>query len=349
MQNRITLSEALQLENALFIDVRSPQEFAEGKIYGAVNVPLLNNEERALVGTIYRNEGGEKARDKGFAAIAPKLPDLVKQIKAFSRQSNHLIIYCWRGGMRSKSVTDLLRIVGVEAKQLEGGYKKYRNYVLDTLQNFPLKPKIIMLCGSTGTGKTKILQLLAQKNLPVIDLEELAHHRGSVFGHVGIKDVPQAKEFDTQLLHLLTEFNDRPYIIVECESKRIGSVYLPDVLYQAMQNGKKILLTAPMEVRILRLMEEYLDVYQQNKLEIIEKAEHLRPRLGNKKTNNLLNLLKQDNIKEAVKILLTDYYDPLYGYETGNKFEFAKCIEADDLEKAAKMIADYLDEEDSAV
>ncbi|HWR43093.1 tRNA 2-selenouridine(34) synthase MnmH [Sporomusa sp.] len=344
LNNVIRVEEAVTLDRPTFIDVRSPEEYSVGHIPGAVNIPLFNNDERAHVGATYKQIGVEEAKHLGLAIVSTKLPDIVGQVRQLHKSGQKVVMYCWRGGMRSKSIVNVLEMMGVSTSQLLGGYKAYRQYVLDRLRTFEIKPLIVVLCGSTGTGKTIILNRLAKRNIPVIDLEKLANHRGSVFGQIGLGRPATAQNFDAELLKELEVFNDQPYIVVECESKRIGNVYLPDSLFNAMRQGKKMLLSTDVEIRIDRLIEEYLDIYSNNQEAIIASIESLRKRIGNKKADHLLERFKSGNIRDVVKVLLMDYYDPMYGYEKTDPSDYDTCVKADDVEQATDDIIQYLQE-----
>lgn len=342
MHKIITFEKAQQINNPIYIDMRSPSEFAAGHIPGALNIPLFSDIEREQVGIIYRNISVEDAKQSGLAIVSPKLPAIVSQIHTLYKTGRTVIVYCWRGGMRSKSVVSVLELMGVQAFQLLGGYKAYRRYVLESLNNFSLKPEIVVLCGSTGVGKTSLLTILEEKKVPVINLEKLANHRGSAFGHVGLGKPQTAQNFDALLLDELERLNSENYIIVECESKRIGNVYLPEVLYQAMQQGRKILAYANIDIRISRLISEYTGLYEHNSEAILNSLKSLSKRLGNKKTNKLLDDFAGGRIREVVYTLLVDYYDPLYGYEKANPDYFDFQVNADNFEKAATQIIEYL-------
>lgn len=330
------------MDNPIYIDMRSPSEFRDGRIPGAINIPLLDDEERGRVGTVYKTVGPEEAKQLGLTVVSGKLPDIVSQIRNAYKTGRTVIIYCWRGGMRSKSVVSILELMGIPAYQLIGGYKAYRRYVLDSLAAFPLNPRVIVLSGSTGVGKTALLKTLAEQGVPVIDLERLANHRGSAFGQVGLGRPETAQNFDAAILGELHRLNNEPYIVVECESKRIGNVYLPHVLYQAMQNGKRILAFTDIETRITRLIEEYLAIYNENRDGIISSIKTLKNRLGAAKTEKLLDAFAANRTREVVHTLLVDYYDPLYGYEKANPGNFDYKVDATDFDEAAARIIDYL-------
>lgn len=342
MHNIIKVEEAVKLGSPVFVDMRSPGEYAAGHIPSAVNIPLFDDEERCVVGTTYRQIGVEEAKQQGLAYVSMKLPDIVEQVRRLNNSGRTVIVYCWRGGMRSKSLVTVLELMGISACQLLGGYKAYRQHVLDRLRDFEVKPVIIVLCGSTGTGKTVILQQLYQRNIPVIDLENLANHRGSVFGQIGLGKPATAQNFDAVLLQELDKLNDQPYIVVECESKRIGNVYLPDCLFKAMQQGKKLLVSASLETRVDRLIQEYLDIYSDNAEAILASIDSLRKRLGNKKTDNLVAEFKAGKVRDVVRVLLMEYYDPMYGYEKADPDEYSFFIDADNLEQATEIITRYL-------
>ena len=338
----IDLKTALELKQAIFIDVRTPAEYEEGHITGAVNIPLLSNNERAEIGIIHKNEGSDEAKKRGLEIVSTKLPILVAQVKEAARNSKETVVYCWRGGMRSKSLVGILDIMGIKALQLSGGYKVYRRFVLEELKNFEVAPEIMVLCGSTGVGKTMILERLTQKGICVIDMEGMANHRGSAFGHVGMGKPATAQAFDAELLSALKAGNEQMYMFVECESKRIGNVYIPDALFKAMRTGVKILLKADINVRIRRLIGEYTDSATKNINEIKGCIEALRTKLGNRKTDSLHQELLQGNFEQVAHVLLKDYYDPLYGYEVAEKNNFAAVIDTGNPERAVADIEDFL-------
>jgi tRNA 2-selenouridine synthase len=341
----ISLEETLKLDNVIYIDMRSPNEFEQGHIPGAVNIPLFSNEERAEVGTIYKKVGNDEAKMKGLAIVSTKLPNLVSQIRAMYKKGGTVVVYCWRGGMRSKSLVTILEIMGITAYQLLGGYKAYRRYVLDSLEKFILIPRIVVLCGSTGVGKTILLNKLEKRGMPIIDLEALANHRGSVFGQIGLGKPATAQNFDANLLKKLQSLNSEPYIAVECESKRIGNIYLPDVLYNAMQKGTKILVKANIETRIQRLIAEYTGIYNENYEGIIASIKAISKRLGVKNAQKLIEDFSQGKINEVVRTLLVEYYDPLYGYETCNHGNYDMVIDAENLDQTIDSLVSYLNQE----
>lgn len=341
----ISIEQAMGLPKCLFIDTRSPSEFEQGHIPGAINVPLLEDEERAVVGTLYKQCGQEQAKQKGLEFVSGKLADMVKKISdcRAAVPDAALVVYCWRGGMRSKSVVTILELMGIAGCQLAGGYKAYRRHVQERLTEFSLQPTLIVLCGSTGSGKTTLLQLLADRQVPVIDLEQLANHRGSAFGQVGLGRPATAQNFDAQLLLLLEQYNREPFIVLECESKRVGNVYLPDRLCDAMRTGRRVLIRSGIDTRVRRLIAEYTDVLQPQDPQIITSITSLTKRLGKKKVAGLLLDYEEGRLTEFTRTLLADYYDPLYGYETASPESFDLVVEAEDLDRAATEISQYID------
>jgi tRNA 2-selenouridine synthase len=338
----ISLQDALKTSNRLFIDVRTPQEFLQGHLPGAVNIPLFSNEERATVGTLYKQVSVDAAKERGLEFVSPKLPAIIKSITDYAKQDYQIIIYCWRGGMRSKSVVTLLNSLNIAAWQLAGGYKIYRRYVLDCLEKYKIRPEIIVLSGSTGIGKTAILKKLAAKGHPVIDLEGLANHRGSVFGQIGLGKSTTTPMFEAAVLDCLEKFQDKAYIIVECESSQIGNVYIPKVLREAMHSGKKILLEASVLTRVHRIIEEYSSNQAIDKEKIAHCIQGISKHLGRKKTTFLLECLDSNQIELLVDSLLVDYYDPLYGYDNSPKAEYEAIINVESFEQAIAELDTYL-------
>ena len=341
----ISIKQALEITNCLFVDARSSAEYEQGHIPGAVNIPLLENEERALVGTLYKQSGPEPAKKKGLEIVSVKLASMVGEIASLMQQSpgSTLVVYCWRGGMRSKSLVTILELMGIASFQLIGGYKAYRQQVQECLQNLVLRPQIFVLCGSTGVGKTTLLQLLADRGVPVVDLEKLANHRGSAFGQVVLGKPATAHNFYAELLQILHSYNDKPYLFVECESKRVGNVYLPENLYARMQSGHKILVHASIATRIKRLIAEYTDVLTPNNTEIVASFASLGKKLGKKKIAQLTEEYQAGDIIAVTRFLLEGYYDPLYGYETAPANRFELVVDAEDLSQAADEIVQYLE------
>ncbi len=322
----ITIKEALE-DDYIFIDVRTPKEFEEATIPGSVNIPLFSNEERAIVGKLYTKVGQQEAIEKGYEFVQNKLPGLLQDMK--KHEGKKIVVFCWRGGMRSKSLCMLLENLGFKVMQLEGGYKEYRRYVIEQLKNYKPKARFIVLYGMTGSGKTKMLKEFINS----LDLEELAQHRSSLFGDIGLKPRSQ-KMFESLLMKRLEELKEKNYIITEGESKKIGNVIIPQTLFNEMQKGIKVKVETSMECRIKNLVECYTSKEDEK---IKEKIKILSKRLGNKKTEKMLKLFENKKFEEVAKMLLEEYYDPLYAHTINNQ-EYALVIKPEEI-KAIEQLA----------
>ncbi|HVJ49517.1 tRNA 2-selenouridine(34) synthase MnmH [Desulfitobacterium sp.] len=340
MIREITVEELENLENPIFVDVRSEGEYREATIPGALNLPLLNNEERAQVGTTYTQTSPKLAREEGLKFISPKLPNLVQQVEHWSEQGP-LVLFCWRGGMRSKALATVLDLMGVSVYRLKGGYKAYRKTVFDFFeQNSSLK--FFVLRGNTGVGKTEILTQLKRDGYPVIDLEKLANNRGSVFGDLGLGAPPSQKTFEALLYDELGKIraNGHSYLVVECESKRLGRVTLPVKFYDAMQQGTQILVYDSIPNRVNRLIKEYTEIPEAIP-QIQAALLRLDKTLGQKKIEEYNSLLDGNHLANFTGNLL-DYYDALYGYPNEASFDYDFSVSQCYPEHAIRELEGYL-------
>lgn len=297
-------------QNLPIIDVRSPGEYAHAHMPGAVNIPLFDNEERAQVGTKYKNAGKDAAVLLGLTLVGPKLADFVKQSKKLNPQDKEVLVHCWRGGMRSSSFAWLLDTAGLTASTLVGGYKAYRNAVL---ASFAGPHNLIILGGKTGSGKTDILKELARQGEQIIDLEGLANHKGSSYGAIGQLPQPTTEQFENGLFTQLRQLNRNAgpstrRIWLEDESRSIGSCFVPMPLWQQMRTAPVAFIDVPKACRIQRLVTEYADI-DHNLL--IEATERIRKRLGGKATKEALEALAQHDYATVADLTL-DYYDKAY-------------------------------------
>lgn len=340
MSGQITIQEALKLREAVFIDLRSPGEYRRGSIPGAVNIPLFDDEEREIIGILYKKDE-EQAKVKGLSLATPKLPAIIEKIKTLSLDRTP-VIYCWRGGMRSQSIHNVLEALGIPAYRLEGGYKSFRRFILDKLSSYELNKPLFVLNGLTGTGKTEVLNLLMEMGCPCIDLEGLACHRGSLFGHLGFEETRSQKDFDALLLDRLQELKDAEYLIIEGEGKRIGSIYQPDFLFRAIREGKHILLTAPLNIRVERLLKEYTPATDFEREKVKEAILSLKKYVGTKNIKQFLLLLKERNYRELVSRLCRLYYDRLYDDSKPEKTDFIFIVDSSDTTKAALQIKEFV-------
>ena len=307
--------------SSIIIDVRSPAEYEHAHIPGALNLPLFDNDERAMIGTTYKKQSREAAIKAGLPLFGNKMLPMIETVESWmaaAQKENHLTkptlyVHCWRGGMRSAAVAWLLDLYGYKVIQLTGGYKAYRNWVLEQFTiAYPLK----VLGGYTGSGKTEILHALQEKNYSVIDLEGLAHHKGSAFGAIGQLAQPSQEMFENILAKKLWEVNkNKKPIWIEDESQRIGTVLIPTPLFHLMRNSTCYFMTIPFEQRLLFILEGYGKFDQQS---LIEATERIQKRLGGLETKNAVEHIMQGELKEAFSILLK-YYDKWYEKNAQNQ------------------------------
>jgi tRNA 2-selenouridine synthase len=287
------------------IDVRSPGEFERAHIPGAINVPLFTNEERALVGTKYKNAGKDPAVLLGLEMVGPKLADFVRKVKKISPQKQ-VLVHCWRGGMRSGSFAWLLDTAGFEVNTMSGGYKAYRNLVLDFFEK-PLK--LVVLGGKTGSAKTETLHELKKMGEQVIDLEGLAHHKGSAFGAIGQPQQPSSEYFENILYDEFQKIDLTKRIWIEDESKNVGTCNIPEALWRQMRNAKVLFLDIEAEARVPFLVEKYAQAGFDNALQ--ESLNRIQKRLGGLQFNRASEALFNKDYAEVARITL-EYYDKWY-------------------------------------
>ena len=267
----IKIEDALKLKNCIFIDVRTESEYKEDHILDAFNMPLFKDHEHCEVGTIYKMQGKNEAIQKGFDFVGYKLKDMYIQVTSLASEYDNIVIYCARGGMRSGSVCNLFASLGMSIYKLEGGYKAYRNYVLEYLDNIMNVKNFIVVHGLTGVGKTDLLNILDEKNVDNIDLEGIAKNSGSTFGFITHdKKPPTQKKFESKIFEKIF-FSNSDYIFIESESKRVGHVLIPNNIYDAIvRDGYHILLECSLENRVKRLCRDYVYNKDENNLVAIE-------------------------------------------------------------------------------
>ena len=288
------------------LDVRSPSEFEQGHIPNAVSFPLFSDEERAKVGTCYKQKSREQAIELGFDIIGPKLGGLIRKAKQIAPEKA-VRIHCWRGGMRSGSLAWALDLAGFDVATLQGGYKAYRRWVRQTLS---IPKKIRLLGGMTGTAKTDILHALRARGEQVLDLEGYANHRGSSYGALCLPPQPSTEQYENLLAEEWNRFEcDRP-IWIEAESRRVGSCRIPAELFDQMETAEAIEITRPVPERVALLVEIY---GQADPDALIAATERIRKRLGGQRTQEAIAAIKLGDLATAVTITL-DYYDRTYRY-----------------------------------
>lgn len=341
MLQDIKVNELSELEKAVYIDVRSQKEFEEGTIPGAVNIPLFDNEERAEIGTVYTQESPKKAMEIGLRIASAKLPSLFKEVENIAGKSP-VMLFCWRGGMRSKSLATVLDLMGLTVFRLNGGYKAYRRSIVEFFEaEFPFH--VVVLRGNTGTGKTEMLKRLKEEGYPVIDLEGLSNNRGSVFGNIGLGSQPSQKQFETALYQEINKYRQYPYLIMECESKRIGRIALPNSMFTAMQEGTQVLIYDTLDSRVKRLVKEYT-LNSEVISDLKSALDRLKKRLGKASLDELLNLLEAKEFDLFAKKLIVEYYDNLYGYPNMDSENYDFGILNNSIEISVAKLKDYLDD-----
>jgi len=303
----VDLSEFLFLRKDLpIVDVRSEGEFNEGHIPGAINLPILNNEERKEVGTDYKQKGQKNAIMTGFRLIGPRLPQILDDAEKVAA-GKELLVHCWRGGMRSNYFCQFVTMARIKAQSLEGGHKTYRQ---KALESFKLPLKLRVIGGSTGAGKSDILRALAAKGEQVIDLETLAHHKGSVFGGLMMPKQPTTEQFQNNLFEEIMKLDVERTIWVEDESLSIGRIFLPLDFWEAMSKSPVVEVELNRGKRIERLVDEYGPADREQFLELMGK---IVKRLGGQHYNAAKEKLLAGDMHSTIEILLT-YYDKAYQF-----------------------------------
>jgi tRNA 2-selenouridine synthase len=346
--------ERLRAEKPLLLDARSPSEFSQAHIPGAVSFPLLNDEERQQVGITYKQKSKEAAVIKGFDLVGRKFGDYIRKAKALLIQHDKLrttdlkpqtiFLYCWRGGMRSSIMSWVLRTAGFEVVLLKDGYKAYRNRVIEVLNT---DKKIVVLGGKTGSGKTEMLEHLRQAGEQVICLETLANHRGSAFGAMGMKPQPRNEHFENMLAEEWEKIDAEKILWLENESQSIGSIVLPKNIFEKMRRAAVVEMERSKEDRILRIIDEY---GRFPKDEIIACTKKIEQRLGGLHTQEAIEALQEGNREKWADIALS-YYDKTYNYgiETRVKGSVMKAevnkdetteVHVQKLKEAAKKITE---------
>lgn len=315
-------------QDRLLIDVRSPSEYAHACMPSAVSLPLFDDEERAKVGTVYKQVSPDRALIKGLEFVGPKMAEFVKQVTKWS-PNKKLIIHCWRGGKRSGSMAWLMQFAGFDVVTLEGGYKNYRQYVLEQFEKRRLN--IVVIGGKTGSGKTEILKELAQRGEQVIDLEALAHHKGSAFGWIGEKVQPTVEQFENNLFEVFRKIDPERRVWIENENRSIGTVFIPQGFWNQMKNAPLIHLEIPFEKRI----EHLVKVYAQNSVEdLILSFKKIESKIGHENLKKTIDLLEKGDYETAAQIALK-YYDKTYKYTfDNNPAPIKHILEIDDFDYA---------------
>ena len=314
----LEIQEFIQLSSKYTVfDVRSPGEYAHAHFPKAVSLPIFTNEERKEIGTAYKQINREEAIKIGLTYFGPKMKAIVEEVeqKLIDKDERTVLLHCWRGGMRSEAVAWLLNFYGFDVFVLNGGYKKFRNWVL---QEFEKPHKLRILSGYTGSGKTEILHELKRLNHAVIDLEGLAHHKGSAFGGIGMPSQPSNEQFENHLamqLFSYSENNMKVPIWIESESSRIGNVSNNHVFFKQMKKAERIHIDIDKKERLQKIVDEYGAL---NKTDLIKAVQRIQKRLGGAETKNVCDFIQKYDLNHAFDILLS-YYDK--GYKNSQLFQ----------------------------
>jgi len=307
MPIRLAIKDFLKLaERCPVVDVRSPGEFEKGRIPGASNIPLFDDEQRAEIGTLYKTDGRQAAVLRGLDIAGGKMRSLAESaLELTPATSKQICVYCWRGGMRSGSLSWLLEQVDIQVYVLDGGYKAFRNHALATLSG-PLP--LVVLSGLTGAGKTHQIELLRQGGQQVVDLESLANHRGSAFGSIGLGSQPTVEHFENKLATEFLSLDWSRQIWVEDESRSIGDAKLPDAFYSQLKKAPAIFMDVPRAARSRVITREYGLLNQQD---IVNSIRKITKRMGGQNVKRAIDLIESGDMSGCVDILL-EYYDRTY-------------------------------------
>ena len=314
----------------IIIDVRSSMEFCQGCVPGATNIPLLSDQERSNIGILYKKFGQKSAIERGYGIFEAKLDHFKKRFEQFPKHLS-VVVYCARGGMRSQVITSFMRTLGYRAKQLKGGYKAFRKWNLNKLDNFSLTFPVI-LHGKTGVGKTLVLKQMQNS----LDLEGLAQHRGSLFGAIGKQPVSQ-KTFEAHLIQRLEELENSEPVFIEGESRKIGDVIIPAKLFSQMQSARVILLEASIKTRVSRIIEEYILQHEAYHPKIREVISSLAMDLGKKNVERLLKQFDQGEYFDCFEFILINYYDRKYSHSLKNLI-FENKVDTEEIGQAIREI-----------
>lgn len=309
----ITAEDALQRLDSFdtIIDARSEDEYAEDHLPGAVNWPTLNNEERQAVGTTYKQVNAFEAKKRGGAIAARNISNHIEREVLDKPKDWKPLAYCWRGGKRSGSLSLILSEIGFRVTLIEGGYKAFRAALLEDIPRLAPKFDWRVICGTTGSGKTRLLQALAVAGAQVLDLEALANHRSSVLGAIPGVPQPTQKNFDTRVWDTLRRLNPARPVFVESESKKVGNVAVPAALIEAMRSGQCLNLVLPDDERVALLMEDY-DFFVQDREAFCERLDALTQIRGKQVIEDWKASVRAGQVEPVVRALLVSHYDPVY-------------------------------------
>lgn len=293
------------------IDVRSPAEFADDHLPGAVNFPVLDDQQRIEIGTLYKQVSPFVAKKLGAAMVSENIARHLREHLLDKPREWRPLIYCWRGGQRSGALTTVLRQIGWDAKQLEGGYKAYRRYVVDELSRLPTQFRYVVVKGATGSAKTRILQAMAAHGAQIIDLEAIAEHKGSVLGLIPETRQPSQKTFESSLLSCLHRLDNRRPVFIEAESRKIGALHVPEGLIDKMRASACVRIETERQARVEYLLRDYRYFTEQIDT-LLSRLDPLRQIRGEKTVERWRQLVLTGQWPAFVEAILSEHYDPLY-------------------------------------
>ena len=316
------------------LDARSPSEFAEDHIPGAINCPVLDDQQRITIGTLYKQVSPFDARKLGAVLVARNVAMHIETLFADKPKGWKPLVYCWRGGQRSGAFTHILREVGWSAKRLQGGYKSWRHHVIEQLDVVPKPLRFVVVAGPTGSAKTRILEAMQQQGQQVLNLEALAAHKGSVLGDLPGQPQPSQKMFETLVLTAVAQFDPARPVYVESESKRIGQLRVPDAVFQGIQDGNWLRVQASMEQRVQFLLRDY--EYFLSGPELEQQLERLKESCGGETVTRWKGLAQSKDFSTLVAELLAQHYDRFYLRSMNKHAEGAehRSFATDDLSNA---------------
>lgn len=318
------------------IDVRSPAEFADDHIPGSINCPVLDNEQRIEVGTLYKQVSPFEARKVGAAHVAENIARHLRARFLERPKTWRPLVVCWRGGQRSGSLTHVFRRIGWDAQQLEGGYRTYRRLVMESLAVLPRQLRLQVICGATGSGKSRILQAIGRLGEQILDLEELACHKGSVLGVLPDAPQPSQRMFESRLLTTIQGFDFERPVYVEAESRKIGSLHLPAALIETMRAGECVNIEAAMDARVDFLLRDY-DYFLAAPEWLNACLQPLRGMHSTETFRRWRDYACDGQWRPLVGELLEQHYDPLYSRSQSHNyagFDAPETVTTDDLTPA---------------
>lgn len=338
--------DAFLAERAAFdtvIDVRSPGEYAQDHLPGAINMPVLSDAERARVGTIYKQDDPFKARKIGAALVAKNTAAWLETALADMEGGWRPLVYCWRGGQRSGSFATILSAVGWRVAVLDGGYKSYRRRVVAELYDGAVRHRLVLLDGDTGTAKTALLDRLAARGVQTLDLEGAANHRGSLFGW---RDggQPDQKAFESRIWEGLQRLDPARSVLVEAESAKIGRLQIPPALWAAMEDAPRVVVAAPLRARAAFLASAYSDMVE-DRARLLDRLDALKPHQGGARIAAWRALAETGDMEALAAELMARHYDPAYARERARheRAMIARCSSETFDETGLEALADQVE------